>query len=138
VTPLTGPSVGITVQADAAADDEEQAELRGYLRSMLEEHDFEVAEPVTPAEPAPGAKVGDPVSVNSLVVTLAASGGLLTTMVGALQAWLLRSSARQVVIEIDGDRLEVNGVTSEERRRLAAAWLERHESNPRRGGTDAR
>jgi hypothetical protein len=47
-------------------------------------------------------------------VALAASGGVLTTLIGALQAWLLRSSAGKVVVEIDGDRLEVTGAGNEE------------------------
>jgi hypothetical protein len=45
----------------------------------------------------------------------------------SLQGWLLRSSARALVVEIDGDRLELVGATSEERRRLTNAWLSRHE-----------
>jgi hypothetical protein len=120
-------SVNVTVQADADADDEELSALRDYIRVMLTEHEFDVAEyPIAAGAPA-DAKGADPVSVGSLVVALAASGGALTTLIGALQAWLQRSSARQVVIEIGGDRLEITGATSEERRRLSAVWLARHQ-----------
>ncbi len=122
-----GLIVNVSVRADDAADDEETATLRQFLHSMLIDHDFDVSSPVAEAEPPAGAKVGDPVSLNSLVVALAASGGALTTLIGALQAWLLRSSARQIVLEIDGDRIEVTGASTEERRELTAAWLNRHQ-----------
>jgi hypothetical protein len=122
-----GLIVSVCVQADDTADDEETATLREYLHSMLIDHDFDVSSPVAEAEPPAGAKVGDPASVNSLVVALAASGGVLTTLIGALQAWLVRSSARQIVVEIDGDRIEVSGASTEERRELTAAWLNRHQ-----------
>jgi hypothetical protein len=127
VTTPTELTVNVTVQADAAADDEELSTLRDYVRVMLTEHEFNVADyPVTADAPA-GAKAGDPVSVASLVVALAASGGALTTLIGALHAWLQRGSAQHVVIEIGGDRLEISGATSAERRGLSAAWLARHQ-----------
>jgi hypothetical protein len=119
--------VTVSVRADDAADDEETAVLRQHLHSMLIEHDFDVSSPVAEEEPPAGAKVGDPASLNSLVVALAASGGVLTTLIGALQSWLVRSSARQIIVEIDGDRIEVSGASSEELRELTAAWMNRHQ-----------
>jgi hypothetical protein len=109
VTELPELTVHVSVQADAAADDAETAELRYHVRSMLAEHEFDVTDQPTRAAVPPGAKAGDPAAISSLVVVLAASGGVLTTLIGALQAWLVRSSARNVVIEIDGDRLELTG-----------------------------
>ena len=122
-----GLIVSVTVRADDAADDEETTMLRQYLHSMLMDHDFDVSSPAAEAKPPAGAKVGDPASLNSLVVALAASGGVLTTLIGALQAWLMRSSARQIVVEIDGDRIEVSGASTEERRELTTAWINRHQ-----------
>lgn len=77
-----------------------------------------------------GAKAADPAGVDSLLIALAASGGVLTGLIGLLQAWLLRGSARTQVVELDGDRLELSAATSEERRRLTNAWLSRHEQLP--------
>lgn len=136
---MTDPAeltVSVTVQADATAGDEDTAVLRDYVRSMLAEHEFDVTDHRGGAELPAGAKAADPAAISSLVVALAASGGVLTTLIGALQAWLLRSSARQVVVEIDGDRLEVTGVSNEERRRLIAAWLDRHQPTAGKGQAD--
>lgn len=114
----------VTVQGDAGADDQETAVLAERLRAELADFEFEVGGLGLAAEP--GAKAVDPVSISALVVALAASGGALTTLVEAVQAWLLRSSARRVVLELDGDRLELDGVSSQERRMLTAEWLARH------------
>jgi hypothetical protein len=120
----------IVVSADRDADAEDLALLLERLRADVAEHEFDVvADPQAGSAPA-GAKAGDPASVNSLLVVLAASGGIVTSLVGLLQGWLQRSSARTVVVEIDGDRLELVGATSAERQRLTSAWLSRHESAP--------
>jgi hypothetical protein len=115
------------VSADQEADTQEIAQLLERLRNEVAEHEFDlVADPAVAPAPS-GAKAGDPESVNSLLIALAASGGVLTSLVSVLQGWLLRSSARTLVVEIDGDRLELVGATSEVRRRLTNAWLSRHE-----------
>jgi hypothetical protein len=130
----TPPSVLVTVQGEVGADDEETAVLAERLRAALVDSEFDLGSAPPALVPGAGAKVVDPVSISVIVVALAASGGALTSLVQAAQAWLLRSSARRVVLEIDGDRLELDGVTSEERRRLTTEWLDRH---PSRGDRDS-
>jgi hypothetical protein len=121
--------VVLVPEPDADAQDQDE------LRAEVAEQEFTVVpDPAAPAAPG-GAKAADPVTVGSLVIALAASGGVLTSLVGLLQAWLLRSSARTLVVEIDGDRLELTGATSQERRRLTDAWLSRHEPSATEGGT---
>ena len=73
-----------------------------------------------------------------MLVVVGASGGVLTTLVGMLQAWLLRQSGSKLLVEIDGDRIELTGATDEERRRALDTWLARHGAdnagNAERGG----
>lgn len=125
----------VVVVADPHADAQERDELVQRLRAEVAEQEFDlVPDPV--AGPVPGgAKAGDPAGVGSLVIALAASGGVLTSLIALLQAWLLRGSARTLVVEIDGDRLELTGATSVERQRLTDVWLRRHE--PPADGDDA-
>ena len=68
----------------------------------------------------------DPVTWGALLVALTASGGVLTTLVNTLQSWLTRHERRSVTLEIDGDRLEVTGISSQEQQRLIDTWLSRH------------
>jgi hypothetical protein len=117
-------NVLISVDAGPGADDADTAELATRLREELVAHDFD---PVArPAAAPPGAKGVGSDEVGSMLIVLAASGGVLTTLLGTLQAWLLRNSGSQVVVELDGDRLELTGATDEERRRALDVWLARH------------
>lgn len=46
-------------------------------------------------------------SVESLVLTLAASGGILTTLIGVLQSWLTRHNQRSINLEVNGNKIDV-------------------------------
>jgi hypothetical protein len=85
-----------------------------------------------PGPPAPeGAKVGDPASWSTLLLTLAASGGVLTTVIGTLRDWLLRQPAPAVIeVSMGGDSIKLEGSsTKEERQRLVEAFIARHEQD---------
>jgi hypothetical protein len=114
----------VRVDAGPGADDAYTAELAQQLRSELVAHDLD---PVVPVSTAPAGAKGVGLDIGALVVALAASGGLLTTLLGVLQAWLLRHSGSRIVLEVDGDRVELTGATDEERRRALEAWLARYE-----------
>jgi Effector Associated Constant Component 1 len=124
----------VNVDAGPGADDAETAELAARLRDELLAHELEPQDVSTTAPP--GAK-GLGVDVGSLLVVLAASGGVLTSLIGTLQSWLLRQSGSKLLLEIDGDRIELTGATDEERRRALDAWLARHETEAESGGGDA-
>jgi membrane-associated two-gene conflict system component 1 (EACC1) len=114
----------LRVDAGPGADPADHESLAGRLRSELEEHELD---PVVPdADAPPGAK-GVGAETGSLLIALAASGGVLTTLVGLVQAWLLRNAGSTVVVEIDGDRVELTGASDEERRRALEVWLAKHE-----------
>jgi hypothetical protein len=113
----------VSVDAGQGADDAETAELAARLRDELAVHELDPVS-VTTASPEGAKGVGE--AVGSLLVVLAASGGVLTTLIGTLQAWLTRQSGSKLLVEIDGDRIELTGATSEDRRRALDAWLVRH------------
>jgi hypothetical protein len=56
---------------------------------------------------------------------LAASGGALTTIINLIQSKLTKD--RSVTLEIDGDKLEVTGISSEDQKRLIDDWLKRRQ-----------
>jgi hypothetical protein len=107
------------------ADAELREETARRLQGVLTEVDVDSVQQVREAAAPAGAK-GDPVSLGSLLVTLAASGGVLTTLIGAVQSWLTRSERCSVTMEIDGDKITLTGASSEEQRRLATAFIKRH------------
>ncbi|MFG2821149.1 hypothetical protein ACGFX4_17185 [Kitasatospora sp. NPDC048365] len=75
--------------------------------------------------PAPeGARAGAADLLNVLLVSLPSASPLLENVVGVVKEWLGRTTeSRKVVLEIDGNRLELGGVPVEEQRRLTDAWL---------------
>jgi hypothetical protein len=51
---------------------------------------------------------------------------LLAAIVAAVRSWLGGAGGRSVKLEVDGDALELTGVSSKEQRRLTDEWLRRH------------
>jgi hypothetical protein len=66
-------------------------------------------------------------ALGALVVTFAQSP-LLGPVVAAVRSWLAGSPQRSIKLELDGDALELTGLSSSEQRRLVDEWLRRHES----------
>lgn len=115
----------VTLDTEPEADTEDLERLTRQLREELSELDVQ-ADLMT-GGPAPvNAKAGDVIEWGTLLLTLAASGGAITTLVNVLQAWLTRHDRRGVTLEINGDKLHVTGIGSAEQRRLIDTWLHRH------------
>lgn len=110
---------------DENADQEELADLTARLRSELLDLDVEAVEQLRAGQPPPGTRAVDLMAIGTLVATFARPD-LLTAIVAAVQSWLGGAGGRSVKLEVDGDALELTGVSSKEQRRLADEWLRRH------------
>jgi hypothetical protein len=110
---------------DEDADPEELADLTARLRSELLDLDMEAVEPLRAGQPPPGTRAGDLLAVGTLIASFARPE-LLAAIVAAVRSWLGGAGGRSVKLEIDGDALELTGVSSKEQRRLTDEWLRRH------------
>ncbi len=119
--------LGVRVDILSDAEAEEVAEATLQLRRELLQLDVETVELARAGEPPPGARAVDFVALGALVVTVAQSG-LFRAVVGVIQSWLAGHPQRSVKLEVEGDELELTGVSSKEQRRLADEWLRRHTS----------
>ncbi|WP_405817054.1 hypothetical protein OG241_20925 [Streptomyces sp. NBC_01390] len=117
----------VAVAPDPELDAEAGERTARQLRAEIAELDIESVRAVA-AGPAPdGAKGADAVTVGAIVVAVSASGGLLTTLVGTVRDWLSRSAARhRVSLTIDGDTIDLERATADERRELIEAYIRRH------------
>jgi len=107
-------------------DGEALAECAAMLSQELADLDVdEVASLSTGAAP-PGAKGVELLAVGALVVKLARSTKVLSQVVDTMRDWLRRNHADSIRLEIDGDVLEIKGVSQEERKTLIDAWVGRH------------
>ena len=116
----------LTIDAGPDADERELEALTLQLKDELIDLDVESVDLARAGEIPERAKVGDPVTWGDLILQLVAAGGVLTTLIGALQAWLTRHERRSVTVEIDGDKLELTGASAEQQQRLIDAWISRH------------
>ena len=120
------PEVALFIAAEADADEQELAELTDQLRRDLLDLDVEAVDPASVGRAPPGTKGLDALAIGGLVVRLARSTGVLTAVVGTIQSWLSRQRGRRVRIEMDGDSIEVTGISSHDQQRLIDAWIARH------------
>jgi hypothetical protein len=120
----------LTVDAGQDANNAETAELTARLQEELGEHGFDAV--ALPSTAPPGAKGVGASDIAPILVALAASGGVLTTLLGMLQGWLVRNSGSQIEVEVDGDRI-VLPADDETRQRVLDFFLARHEVGGGRG-----
>lgn len=118
--------IELTLNTAAGMAKEEKAELTQKLREELLSLDVETVDLVGVGKMPPGAKGIDPVLWGQLLLSLAASGGVLTNLINILPDWLNRHHQRSVTLKIGDDTLEVNGISSDEQQELIDAWLNRH------------
>jgi hypothetical protein len=118
-------TLNLTIQTGFGNDEEYSAKITQGLGNEILELDVEDVR--WPKEDIPeGSKGGDAVTWGQLIITLAASGGVFTTLITLLQAWVSRYERHALTLEIDGDKLEITGISTEEQKRLIDEWMSRH------------
>jgi Effector Associated Constant Component 1 len=115
----------LRIAAGPDTDSEEVGELTRQLRQELLERDLDAVDRVGATIAPTGAK-GDPVTLGTLLVTLAAKGGVLTTVINTIQSWLARQERHSVTVEIGGDKLVLSSASSEQEQQLIDAFINRH------------
>jgi hypothetical protein len=120
-------TLGIQVAVGPDADAEEVADATLQLRRELLDLDVEAVELPAAGEPPPGTRAVELAALGALVVTVAQSP-LLGPVVAAVRSWLAGAPQRSIKLELDGDTLELTGLSSKEQQRLVDEWLRRHES----------
>jgi hypothetical protein len=122
---LTSMQLFIKIETDEGADDQERFELTRNLRKQILSLDEVENAESPPASVVPGTKSAG-VDWQALIVTLASSGGILTSLTGAIQSWVTRQDRSTVTLEIGGDKITVTGASSESQKRLVDDWIKRH------------
>ena len=118
--------LALRIAAGPEADAAELAELAVDLRDQLLELDIESADHATVGQAPPGTRAGEILLAGALTVMLAQSSKLLIALIETVQSWVSRSGGRSVKLDIDGDVLEVTGITRKDQRELIQIWIDRH------------
>jgi hypothetical protein len=118
----------LSVELQAGPDTDAEELARHATRLRVELLDLDVDEVQQPArgEAPEDSKGLSGSAAGDLVVRLVTSPELLVSLIGEVRSWLGRNRVRSVKLTIDGDSLEVTGVSSAEQDRLINLWVTRH------------
>jgi hypothetical protein len=105
---------------------EELVVLAVDLRGLLLELDIESADLLTRGQPPSDTRSGEIFVAGALTVMLARSKELVTKLIESVKWWTSLGAGRSVRLELDGDVLELNGLTREDQRKLIQLFINRH------------
>lgn len=108
------------VDAGAASEVEDQAQLAQRLRQDIRELDVDSVDWVRAGE-APAGSKGDAATLSSLAITLAPT--VITPLMGMLSSWLSRHERATVTVESGGQKLTLTGSPSAQQRELVEAFI---------------
>jgi hypothetical protein len=115
----------MSIDPEPGEDEEQRAWLAGQLREELLQLDVHRVDAVHGGEAPGGTRSGPWTAVGALLVTLAGDSGALAGLIDAVKSWLSRVGGRTAKLELDGDVLELTGVSSRQQQQLIDAWLAR-------------
>ncbi len=113
----------LTFPDDSTPEEQEETALR--LRHELLETEVLSVEAAAGVVPPQGAK-GLPVGLDTLLITLAGSGSILSTVIGTISNWLMERKKCSVTLKLDGDEITVTNPSADDQRKLIEAWVTRH------------
>jgi len=118
--------LSVVVQPGSDTDSEELAQLADRLRAELLDLGVDAVPRPARGEAPEDVKGAGLLAAAELVVGLVASPAVLASVIDAVQSWLGRNRARSVKLTLEGDSLEVSGVSSAEPERLIDLWVTCH------------
>jgi hypothetical protein len=118
----------LTVEVEGAPDTdaEELAQLTSRLRDELLGLDVDAVDFAVGGEAPDASKGVDLLAAGGLVVRFVLRQDLLHSITDAARSWLGRRHGRSIKLTLDGDSLELTGVSSADQDRLVALWVMRH------------
>ena len=116
----------ILIDAGPDAEDEEIQRLTEQLRREILSLEVEAVRRPSAGEAPPGAKAVGMDVIGALIVEMAHPSTVLAAVIGAVQSWLGSRKGRSVKLQLDGDSIEVTGMSASDQRELIDAFVVRH------------
>jgi hypothetical protein len=118
----------LVVESEPDVDSDALDRSVRQLCAELKDLDVESVAPVASEAVPLGAKGADPFSLGALLITLTATGGVVTVLIETARDWLARhAAARRISVTIDGDTIVLEKGSEQERSALIDAYMRRHE-----------
>lgn len=119
-------ALAAVLDAGPDRDGEELFELTQGLREELLELDVDSVALESEGAAPDGSKGPELLALGGLVIKFMLNSAVLKSVVDTSAAWLGRQGARSVKLTLDGDTLELTGVSSDQQSRLVEQWIVRH------------
>lgn len=119
----------LNLNAGSELDAEEKERVTRQLREELMRLDVDGVDFVKSGKAPAKAKAGDPITWGKLLLMLVPSGGVLTTIISAIQSWLTRHNQRSMSLEINGNKIDIKDISSEDQKRLIDSWISTIQGN---------
>jgi hypothetical protein len=110
---------------DGEASAEERDTRARQLRREMLDLDVDAIEYAHGDAPPSGSKAVDVAEVGTLIVAIANSASAILGLVNALHAWRQRNRRHDVLVTLNGELLQVSGLSSTAQQELTKEWLER-------------
>ncbi|MCA1603941.1 MAG: hypothetical protein LC775_00295 [Acidobacteria bacterium] len=118
----------LVLESDPGADLDEVESLTQRLHAELKELDVESVVRGASTNVPKGAKSSGSFALGTLLITLSATGGVITVLLHTARDWLARqAAARRILVTIDGDTIVLEKASPQERNKLIDAYIRRHE-----------
>ena len=116
----------INLSVDDDVSSLELEELTAAVRRELLLLDVSSVDRVSGGPAPEGAKGIELAAIGALIVNLGKATPVLGQVVEVIQAWAARAPNRTVKLTLDGDTLELNGVSERDQRQVIKDWMARH------------
>lgn len=119
----------LNLDAGSELDAEEKERITRQLREELMGLDVDGVDYVKSGKAPAKARAGDLITWGKLLLLLVPSGGVLTTLIGVVQSWFTRHNQRSISLEINGNKIDIKDISSEDQKRLIDSWIRNVQGN---------
>lgn len=123
---MENKKIWIKINPGPITNSDELESLTITLREELLELDNIICEiPIDKNKPK-HSKGGDAFAWGELVLTLLASGGVLTSILTVINSWVNRNKNSKIIIKIQGNEIELEGKIDGEKASALEKWIKRY------------
>lgn len=116
----------INLRVDDDVSPLEMEELTAAIRRELLQLDVQSVDRVSGGPAPEGAKGVELAALGALIVNLGKAMPVLGQVIDVIQAWAARSPNRTVKLTLEGDTLELGGMSETQQRQVVKDWMARH------------
>jgi hypothetical protein len=116
----------INLRVDDDVSPLEMEELTAAIRRELLQLDVQSVDRISGGPAPDGAKGIELAAIGALIVNLGKATPVLGQVIDVIQAWAARSPNRTVKLTLEGDTLELGGMSETQQRQGVKDWMARH------------